>query len=168
MQKYIDVVRLQLIPDERLNLQIPLDSPYAVVDRFGEELKLYSREVLAALYITKKGHVLAIHLVSMGTLSNSFAEPAEVLKPALLCNAAGVILMHNHPSGEISPSQEDKLVTNRMADACKLMGIDLVDHVIVGSNTEECFSFAERGLIKPKTAAKYVSERRRSTRLKSR
>ncbi len=164
MQNYIDVVRLQLIPDERLQLQIPVDSPYAVMDRFGDELRLYSREVLAALYVTKRGHVLAIHLVSMGTVSNSFADPAEVLKPALLCNAGGVILMHNHPSGDITPSQEDKLVTNRMENACKLMGIDLVDHVIVGSNTEECFSFAERGLLKSRKTTLYLSEKKRGGR----
>lgn len=164
MQEYIDVVRLQLISDERLKLEVPIRSPYAAVERFGKELKSYSREVLAALYLTSKQHVLAIHLVSMGTINQAMVSPAEILKPALLCNAGGVILMHNHPSGDITPSQEDKLVTNRMENACKLMGIDLVDHVIVGSNTEECFSFAERGLLKSRKTTLYLSEKKRGGR----
>ena len=164
MQEYIDVVRLQLIPDERLKLEVPVRSPYAAVERFGEELKSYSREVLAALYLTSKQHVIAIHLVSMGTINQTMVSPAEILKPALLCNAAGVLLMHNHPSGDVMPSQEDKLVTSRMKDACELIGVDLVDHVIVGCNTEDSFSFAEQGLLASKQSKRCVAERQGKSR----
>jgi DNA repair protein RadC len=77
--------------------------------------------------------VLAIETVSVGSLNASIVHPREVLKPAILASAAGIIVAHNHPSGDPTPSADDVEITKRLARAADIMGIPLLDHVIVGS-----------------------------------
>ena len=76
--------------------------------------------------------VMACPEISRGTLSTSLVHPREVLRPAVVAHCASIIVAHNHPSGDPSPSAEDHAVTRRLADAAELMGIPLLDHVIVG------------------------------------
>jgi len=84
--------------------------------------------------------------VSVGTLSSAIVHPRDVFRPAIVFGAAGVIVAHNHPSGDSSPSAEDLAVTARLRDVGTLVGIPLIDHVIVGE--DRYFSFLERGYMK--------------------
>jgi DNA repair protein RadC len=82
----------------------------------------------------------------MGSLTASVVHPREVFKAAVLANAATLICGHNHPSGDTVPSQEDRLITTRLVSAGKLLGINVVDHIIIGSAGTYC-SFADEGLL---------------------
>lgn len=86
-------------------------------------------------------------LISKGTASSCLVNPREVLRPCILSNACGFIVAHNHPSGDTAPSRADIQVTRQLREAAKTMGIDFLDHVIVGDAYSETYSFAEAGLV---------------------
>ena len=86
-------------------------------------------------------------LVSTGILSASLVHPREVLGPALREGAASVILVHNHPSGDPSPSREDVRLTRQLVDGARLLDLNIHDHLIIGNGTERWVSFAERGML---------------------
>ncbi len=101
-------------------------------------------EHFLALHLDTKNRISCVDHVSVGSLNASIVHPREVLKTALLSSAAAIALVHNHPSGDVAPSQEDIQLTRRIKDACELIGIRCLDHVIIGS--DEYYSFADRGL----------------------
>jgi DNA repair protein RadC len=94
-----------------------------------------------------RDHYLLHTLISTGTQSASLVHPREVLGPALREGAAGVVLVHNHPSGDPTPSREDLRLTRQLADAATLLDVRLHDHVIIGNATEVWVSLAERALL---------------------
>ena len=100
-------------------------------------------EVFAILCLSTKHRVIAYHEVSRGTLDATLVHPREVFKAALLANAAAIILTHNHPSGDPSPSADDVQLTRRLVDAGALLGVDVLDHIIVGDG--RYYSFKEAG-----------------------
>ncbi len=102
------------------------------------------RERFVVMLLNTKNAVLATHIVSIGTLSSSLVHPREVFKPAVRASAAGLILAHNHPSGRTEPSREDRDVTRRIVEAGKTLGIEVLDHLVIG---DTFFSFKEHGLI---------------------
>jgi DNA repair protein RadC len=104
------------------------------------------REHFVVCMLDQKNHVIGIHTVSMGSLTASIVHPREVFKAAILANAATILCGHNHPSGDPQPSQEDRAITQRLAEAGKLLGINVVDHIIIGS-AGKYFSFADEGLL---------------------
>ena len=87
----------------------------------------------------------AIFHVSSGTVNKSLISPREILIKALLSNSVNIIIVHNHPSGSSWPSKEDHLVTKRLKEACEIIGLNLVDHIIISGN--ESYSFAQRHLL---------------------
>jgi len=89
-----------------------------------------------------KHHMIGLNIVSVGSLSLSIVHPREVFKALILMNAAAWLCAHNHPSGDVAPSQEDRVLTKRLRDAGELLGITLLDHLILG---EGCYSFADQG-----------------------
>ena len=105
------------------------------------------REHFLVLLLDQKNKVIGIHTVSIGSLTASVVHPREVFKPAILSNAAAIILAHNHPSGQPQPSQEDRVLTVRLVTAGKLLGISVLDPVIFGEATSAYFSFAAEGLL---------------------
>jgi len=105
------------------------------------------REHFVVLMLDQKNKVIGINTVSIGSLTASIVHPREVYKPLILSNAASVILGHNHPSGQPQPSQEDRVLTVRLATVGKLLGISVLDHVIIGDGTSAYFSFADEGLL---------------------
>jgi DNA repair protein RadC len=105
------------------------------------------REHFVVLMLDQKNKVIGIHTVSIGSLTASVVHPRECFKPAILSNAAAIILAHNHPSGAPQPSQEDRVLTVRLVAAGKLLGISVLDHVIIGDGTSAYFSFADEGLL---------------------
>jgi DNA repair protein RadC len=105
------------------------------------------REHFVVLLLDQKNKVIGINNVSIGSLTASVVHPRECFKPAILSNAAAIILAHNHPSGAPQPSQEDRVLTVRLVAAGKLLGISVLDHVIIGDGTSAYFSFADENLL---------------------
>lgn len=106
----------------------------------------FAEEVMYMLTLDVKLNITGTFLVSQGSLNTSIVHPREIFKRALLVNAACIIIAHNHPSGDPSPSKEDVDVTKRIRDAGELLGIELIDHLIIGSETEYV-SFKEKGIL---------------------
>lgn len=111
----------------------------------GEEMRYLDREHFKVILLNTKNHVLEIESVSVGSLNSSLVHPRELFKKAILKSAAGVILVHNHPSGDPQPSEEDRQVTYRMAQAGEIIGIEVLDHVVIGDGRYA--SLRERGLM---------------------
>ena len=97
------------------------------------------------LCLNSKNEPTNLSVISMGTVNSSLIHPREVFKIAILSNASKIMLAHNHPSGNPSPSHEDELMTKRIKDCGNMMGIELLDHIIVGDNTY--YSFKENNSI---------------------
>ncbi len=108
-------------------------------------LREKTREHLMAIYLNARNELLFRKHVFTGTLNASLIHPREIFNEALKQNAASVILAHNHPSGDAEPSQDDLEITKRLIEAGKIMGIDVLDHIIITKN--KTFSFKEKGLI---------------------
>lgn len=141
--KELDLVRVRLVKESAIPYCTTANSPEDAVLVMRDYLEDLAQEAVVALYISAKGKVLNASILSMGTIDHSMIDPRLTLTPALLSNAAGMILMHNHPSGDPTPSAEDYQVTERILKACCLMGIAMNDHIIVGERTY--FSFYESG-----------------------
>lgn len=111
----------------------PVISSPADVDRLlrGRIANL-DRENFVVVLLNTKNEVIESPLVSVGTLSSALVHPREVFKPAIRASAARVILAHNHPSGKVEPSREDQEVTRRLVGAAEILGIEVLDHVILG------------------------------------
>lgn len=107
------------------------------------DMRTLEVEVFRVLYLSTKHRVIAAETVSVGTLNASLAHPREVFKGAVRRAAAAVIVTHNHPSGDPTPSQEDRDLTQRLYDAGKVLGIELLDHIVVGGGG--AWSFREHG-----------------------
>jgi DNA repair protein RadC len=104
-----------------------------------------AQEVFGILVLNTKNKIVAVHEVSRGELNGSLVHPREVFKPAVLHNAASIICFHNHPSGNPEPSREDIKTTNRLVEAGKIIGIEILDHIIVGD--DGYVSLKERGVM---------------------
>ena len=103
------------------------------------------REVFIALYLDHRNHITGLHVVSIGSLAASLVHPREVFKAAILTNAAALFVMHNHPSGDPTPSREDRDITARLKRCGEELGIPLLDHIVIGSDGYR--SLAEMGLL---------------------
>lgn len=109
------------------------------------ELREKKKEYLMAFFLNARHQLISKDIISIGTLTASLAHPREIFAPAIGKAAAGVILVHNHPSGDPSPSDEDTRLTKRIAQAGHIMGIDLLDHLIIAENG--CYSFKNAGAL---------------------
>jgi DNA repair protein RadC len=127
-----------------------IDSPELVNEYYGAEMRALQKESLRVLLLDTRYHLIAAEEVSRGSVNESIAHPRDVFRPALLASAYAVIVVHNHPSGDPSPSQADHSLTRRLADAAELMQIKLLDHVIIGApaaGRAPYFSFKEAGVL---------------------
>lgn len=122
-----------------------IHSPQDVANLLMAELRDAKKEHLKSLLLDTKNRVLKIVTVSIGTLDSSLVHPREVFKDAIAASAAALIVAHNHPSGDPSPSAEDRRVTERLAEAGQIIGIELLDHIIIGDN--RWVSLKERGVL---------------------
>jgi DNA repair protein RadC len=104
------------------------------------------KEHFLLLTLNNKNHVTGFKVVSTGSLTASLVHPREVWRAALHLCAAAVIFVHNHPSGEPAPSQEDQEITRRLKETGDMLGIRVLDHVVLGDN-ERFFSFSDKGLL---------------------
>ncbi len=134
--------RLATLPREGAE---SIASPRQAAMLFMEELRYKKREHFKILLLNTKNHVIAKENISVGSLNASIVHPREIFNGPIKKSAASIILVHNHPSGDPSPSQEDLAVTGRLVDAGDLIGIRVRDHIIIGDGV--FFSFREKGLI---------------------
>ena len=135
-------VRVMLVKDPQASYCPAIHSSQEVVNLSQDMLSL-DREEFRVLLLNAKHKVMGVHTVSIGSLTVSILHPREVYKAAILANAAAIIGIHNHPSGNPDPSLEDHALTKRLSEAGTLLGIRLLDHVIIGENTH--YSFADQG-----------------------
>ena len=123
----------------------PLISPRDALARLPSDFGEFRKEHFLALYLNVRRELLCRETVSIGTLTQSLVHPREVFYPAILHGAASLIVAHNHPSGDPSPSGEDVATTERLKEAGKLLGIPLDDHIIAARSS--FFSFRMKGLL---------------------
>ncbi len=145
--KRVDLVSVKLIRERTiLYKNRTVGNPKEAYELVKEMLENEDREKLLACFLDTKSQPIAIHVVSVGSLNSSIIHPREIFKGAVLSNAASMILYHNHPSGDPTPSMEDCSATERIQECGKLMGIDVLDHIIVGD--EVYYSMREKGDMK--------------------
>ena len=143
----LDVVNVRLVKERALYSDVPIENPASAERAIAEEMSSLDREVFCVMNLNTKGKVINLSIVSVGILNSSMVHPREVFKSVILSNAAAVILVHNHPSGVIEPSPEDYEVTKRLMEAGDVLGINVVDHLIVGGGTGEYCSLASEGIM---------------------
>lgn len=144
--KEVSIVRLQMIKESRALYGMDrFTTPEDAVATVKPMFELCDREVLVVLSVDTKCTPLAAEVVAIGGLDACITDPRTIYKHALLNNAAGIFCFHNHPSGEPEPSDADKMVTKRLYEAGKLLGVRLIDHIVIGEDS--FFSFEQNDML---------------------
>lgn len=128
----------------------PVQTPEQVWTLLGGEMSRLNRESLRAILLDTKLRLIRVEEIALGSLNESIAHPREIFRPALLYAAYGVIIVHNHPSGDPTPSEADRRLTQKLRGAAELLSIALFDHVILGNGEggrTPWFSFREAGML---------------------
>jgi DNA repair protein RadC len=150
LAKYVQLQAVLEMGQRHLEAQLArgdvLTEPSATRRYLIARLRGYSYEVFGCLFLDNRHRIILFEELFRGTIDGANVHPREVVKSALLCNAAAVILAHNHPSGVAEPSYADERITLRLRDALALIDIRVLDHIIVGDG-ESTVSLAERGLL---------------------
>lgn len=123
----------------------PIRSPDDVKERFGPKIRDMKQEVFMVITLSSSNKVIQDRIITKGLLNSSLTHPREVFREAILENAASVILLHNHPSGNLEPSREDISITKQIVEAGKIIGISVHDHIIIAG--DGFTSMMERGLM---------------------
>ena len=140
--KRINIVSIKMVRESSVLYNIRrISEPRDIVDLGKKFLDELDRVELIVACLNAKNEVNSINVVSIGSLNNSIVHPREVFKAAILSNAASIVMIHNHPSGDVTPSKEDKEITLRIKESGTILGICLVDHIIIGNDTY--YSFKE-------------------------
>lgn len=122
----------------------PVKCPKDVADLLMEDMRYLKKEHMKLILLNIKCNLISIEEISVGSLNASIVHPREVFNPAIRKSSASIIMVHNHPSGDPTPSSEDKAITVRINEAGKLIGIELADHIIIGDG--RFVSMKEKGL----------------------
>lgn len=130
---------------EELKLSREFTHPDTVRLYLQTELERREREIFMVLFLDNQHRLIKQEEMFLGTINSAAVHPREIIKTALYCNAAALILAHNHPSGIAEPSTADRSITNKITEAAELMGIRVLDHFIIGKGCY--FSFSEQGWI---------------------
>jgi len=153
----LKVVSIRLVEEQTWYSKKVLTTPLEVVEMLCEKLSSYDRELFCVLNLSTKQQIINMNIVSMGMLNAALVHPRETFKSAILSNAAGIMLIHNHTSLICEPSKEDVQVTNRLEKCGHLLGIEVIDHIITGAN-HRFFSFREKGLLHSKERDDLVAQ----------
>ena len=119
-----------------------------VAEYYGAYLRDAKKEFSNVILLDIKNKPVHNIEISKGSINASIVDPKEIIKEATLKSASSIILVHNHPSGDKEPSADDIKLTNKIIDACNIVGIKVLDHIIIGKNREDYYSFTNQGLIK--------------------
>ena len=142
----LDRVAIRMVKEPPLYSSEPLRSPEAAVNVIADMLRQYDREAFCIVNLRNDLSPINMNIVSTGTLNASLAHPREILKSAVLSNASATMLFHNHPSGNLTPSQEDVEITDRMSQLFAMAEMPLLDHIIIG-NGDQYYSFKENSIM---------------------
>lgn len=129
--KELEMVNVVLKTNYKRKYEKTIASPEDLVEVLGNEIKNMANEVVIVGNLDTKGRIINASVISMGTIDRSLVSPKNVYASAILSNANSVIALHNHPSGDVTPSRADLNLTKMLAAAGKVLGIELLDHVIV-------------------------------------
>ena len=121
------------------------NSPASISDYYMEQMRHLREEIVLCAYFDSKGVFLGDKIISKGSITSSMVVISSVFKAALEKNAQRIVLLHNHPSGDASPSRDDISVTDNLCQGAKILGIEFGDHIIIGDN--KYYSFFENNLI---------------------
>lgn len=127
--------------------KVKIGSPRDAADFMTTEMQFLTREEFRILILNTKNEIIGNKLISVGSLSSSIVHPRECYLPAVKLSGSSIICFHNHPSGDPTPSCEDISITKRLQECGKLIGIDLVDHIIIGYLNGQYISLKERGIL---------------------
>ncbi|MGN7763227.1 RadC family protein [Paenibacillus sp. P46E] len=131
--------------NSRLTEPVIIRSPQDAAEILTEQLRYLQKEHFVCLFLNTKNHVIAQETLSMGSLNASIVHPREVFRAAMKCSSAAIICAHNHPSGDPTPSPEDISLTARLLQAGEIVGIDVLDHLIIGDSS--FVSLKEKGFM---------------------
>ena len=132
----------------RENLKrIDMGTPAAVYEYLAGELRYEQQEHFIALMLDSRRHLIRRCTISKGTINRTMVHPRDVFREAITSNAASIILAHNHPSGDVSPSKLDRELTRELVNAGDAMHIPITDHLIIGTGSTPYYSFREHGFI---------------------
>lgn len=126
---------------QQMKVNEMVDSPYLAVMYFQSELESWEREVFMVIFLDNQNRLIKTEKMFYGTINQASVHPREIIKEALKCNAAAILVAHNHPSGNCTPSEADRYLTRKIEMACDLIDLRFVDHIIVGKG--DYFSFEE-------------------------
>jgi len=138
-------VHLELVRDKKTGPVItkPTEAIAAIKAMLGK----MDREYFMSIHLDARNSVTGIEIVSIGILNASMVHPRELFKAAILNSASSIILVHNHPSCDLTPSDDDLKLTKRLLECSKILGIEILDHIITGNASDEHFSMQSKGLI---------------------
>ncbi len=130
--------------NQKIKISDVISEPWMAVLYLQAELENYEREVFMVIFLNNQHQVIKAEKMFFGTINQASVHPREIIKEALKCNAAAIIIAHNHPSGDCTPSESDRSLTKKIEMICELVDIRFVDHIIVGKG--DYFSFEEEKL----------------------
>lgn len=160
----LPIVRVRLEQDRVIGKE-SVNTQDKAVEYIIREFADLDREVFMILNLDTALRPINLNVVSMGTLSETMVHPREVFKASILSNASSVICIHNHPGGDVTPSDPDIAVTNRLTECGKILGIEVADHLIIGGRDGTYFSFQESARANMQTMGMTENERAAEKRL---
>lgn len=160
----LPIVRVRLEQDRVIGKE-SINTQDKAVEYIIREFADLDREVFMILNLDTALRPINLNVVSMGTLSETMVHPREVFKASILSNASSVICIHNHPGGDVTPSDPDIAVTNRLTECGKILGIEVADHLIIGGRDGTYFSFQESARANMQTMGMTENERAAEKRL---
>ena len=132
LTKSIDVVSLKLIHEDNIEIEFNrITDHHFAIKLFQEQLGLNDRETFSVLCLDSKGYPTNYSVAHIGTLNNTLISIREIFKVAVLSNASSIVVAHNHPSGNVTPSEEDVSNTKIIVEAGEILGIKVLDHIVV-------------------------------------
>lgn len=142
--KFLQAVAREFLKEKSMEKPV-CNSSQEIFDYFYYSMRDLKKEIIKVVYLNSQNQIIEIVDLSQGTVDSSYIYPREVIEGAIKCHSVGLVLVHNHPSGNPQPSESDKELTRNMVYAAAMMQIKVLDHIIIGDN--RFFSFAGEGLI---------------------
>ncbi|MDH6306274.1 DNA repair protein RadC [Parabacteroides sp. PF5-5] len=132
-------------PSERLQIKNSRDIFSFLMEHVFDMKTIQHKESFNVVLLNRASKVLGVHLISEGGVNGTIVDIRLIIQSAILSNSSGIILCHNHPSGNMMPSNQDRCITNNIQEACKLFDITVLDHLII--TAEGYYSFADEGVL---------------------
>ncbi len=133
--------------NKKRRIKKPVDIIEFVSEYYGPYLRDAKKEFFNVIFLDIKNKIIDTIELSKGSINSSIVDPKEIIREATIRNSSSIVLVHNHPSGDTEPSQDDINITNKVKDACQIVGIRVLDHIIIGKDKNNYISFVTKGLL---------------------